>query len=776
MPMELLNAIQFFQLLSLYFFVSILLPALVLYPRVKGFSLPVRFLIYMTVGNFYIINLVQVLELLHCANRVTLVLATVLLAAAAAIVLNHVPVVPYCKGLGKDLRRYFLQQLGFRSLFRHRLREGKQLLCLAGRHLLCLLRETGPDLPFLLLFFLVLWKLNWTGLLENWGFGASDLPVHNKWINDLIQNQIYASGIYPMGMHCMLYYLSLLAGIPAYVSLRLFWLIQYAMTALVLLAFLRGCCRTRFLPYLGLVGYTALRYFHPSVYERFGATLPQEFGMMFILPAVFFLLAFLRERERELEAGINRVVCCSSWLLLCFSLSFSLTITSHFYDTVVALLICIGAAVGCSQWIWKREYFFRILLSGVAGVLLAVLPMAVGFLAGKPLQGSMYWAMNVIGLREYTLPVFRVICIGALAVTGLLVLWLLRLKGKKQRLTADKPVLQHSAAGSLLPVLVGLSLLALVLLLTWRCRGPLDDSFRSIVFRTNISHLLLWISGAAVVVGLCLQLVFRRIQGGFLLSVTTALLLCGIVLISHHLGLPSLMDPARIVIYIAYLLPAAVVFLLDGVLYLLLCILPEGWKKPVPLAAWLITLAGLLVMTSPKHLRVPFGGGHLEMNEAILCTTNIIRENQDQDNKWTIVSANDELQMTWGYGRHVETITFLQEIENCAEETEVTIPTDRVYFYIEKKPLNYANGYNGLIPPVSPEQAEKDLPDNSGLNAYSGPNRSITMSRMYYWAQAFQALYPNELKVYLETEDFVCYYIEQNPYRLYNFAIDYGYN
>ena len=30
--------------------------------------------------------------------------------------------------------------------------------------------------------------------------------------------------------------------------------------------------------------------------------------------------------------------------------------------------------------------------------------------------------------------------------------------------------------------------------------------------------------------------------------------------------------------------------------------------------------------------------------------------------------------------------------------------------------------------------------------------------------------------VYFEDENFVCYYIEQNVYRLYNFAIDYRYN
>ena len=50
------------------------------------------------------------------------------------------------------------------------------------------------------------------------------------------------------------------------------------------------------------------------------------------------------------------------------------------------------------------------------------------------------------------------------------------------------------------------------------------------------------------------------------------------------------------------------------------------------------------------------------------------------------------------------------------------------------------------------------------------------MSRMYYWAQAFMELYPNEMKVYYEDNKFICYKIEQNMYHQYDFAIDYRYN
>ena len=47
---------------------------------------------------------------------------------------------------------------------------------------------------------------------------------------------------------------------------------------------------------------------------------------------------------------------------------------------------------------------------------------------------------------------------------------------------------------------------------------------------------------------------------------------------------------------------------------------------------------------------------------------------------------------------------------------------------------------------------------------------------MYYWAQKFRQMYPNEVEVYYETDNFVCYRVVQNDYRLYNFSIDYDYN
>lgn len=253
----------------------------------------------------------------------------------------------------------------------------------------------------------------------------------------------------------------------------------------------------------------------------------------------------------------------------------------------------------------------------------------------------------------------------------------------------------------------------------------------------------------------------------------SAEIVLGLVLVSGSIGWPMLMEPYRICIYFAYLIPVLIIMTLDGAVNILFFARLPRLQQIAGLA-----LAAFVIVSSANYdwVRNPFGEGHLEMNEAILCTTNILKDNEGQDNKWTIVSSNDEYRMVEKYGRHSETIEFLENMEHWNKTKEVKIPTEKVYFYIEKEPLNYANGYKGVVPPVSEEQAKQALPQNSGLNAYNGINRSTTMSRMYYWAQAFMELYPNEMKIYYENDRFVCYYIEQNVYRLYNFAIQYGYN
>ena len=174
MSMEMLNTLQFVELLCGYLGCTVLLPALVFYRKVKAFPAAGRFLIYFTIGNFYIINLVQVLELAYLSCRGTLLLFTLVPAGVAAVRIYQIPVGAYGRKLVQELRHFVLREMGFRSFVHHRLREVKRFLCFIGRQLVRLLKEVWPDLVFLAVFLGVLWKVCWPGILNNWGFGASD--------------------------------------------------------------------------------------------------------------------------------------------------------------------------------------------------------------------------------------------------------------------------------------------------------------------------------------------------------------------------------------------------------------------------------------------------------------------------------------------------------------------------------------------------------------------------------------------------------------------------
>ncbi len=211
----------------------------------------------------------------------------------------------------------------------------------------------------------------------------------------------------------------------------------------------------------------------------------------------------------------------------------------------------------------------------------------------------------------------------------------------------------------------------------------------------------------------------------------------------------------------------------------LLCTLFDQKKKEIKRNAisLFISVSWVVILTAAGKVRFPSDVPALEAlesNDAIICLTNIIKENKE--GTYTVCSANDELRMVEDYGYFYEIVNFLREMEGEEAEEILTIPTEYVYFFIEKVPIDYTVSYTRSGQTISHEGASHRLPSGGGLSLYQAKNRWILMSRMYYWAQAFQKLYENEMKVYYESDTFICYQVKQNPYRLFDFSIDYGYN
>ncbi len=128
--------------------------------------------------------------------------------------------------------------------------------------------------------------------------------------------------------------------------------------------------------------------------------------------------------------------------------------------------------------------------------------------------------------------------------------------------------------------------------------------------------------------------------------------------------------------------------------------------------------------------------------------------------------------MSEDYGYHHEMHTFLKDLERKGRTHSISIPTEKVYFFIEKVPVIYGRAYRGDEPEISNEYAQEPLPAEMGISMYQGLNRLVEMSKLYEWAQKFAELYPNDVKVYYESDNFVCYCVEQDLYRPFNFDID----
>ncbi len=807
MSMNMLTFLQMTGIFCAYLLVTLGLPAFVLERKLKPeHSLTERFLIYFMIGNFYVMNLVFILQLLKLSNFFTLIMGTLVPTAWAWVTLNRIPVKRIVKEWSVIMRRVSMGLMGRKTLTLRIWMVVKSYLGRFGRMIGRFLFGRTIDTMFVILLLGALIWIYGINIFEYYGYKESDLLVHNYWINAMEENDIFVAGVYPYGFHCMLYYLHAIFRFDNYVILRVFAFPQNIMIHLMLLSFLKLCCKSKYTAYLGTFLYTIGGFWAENTYVRYYSTLPQEYGMLFILPAVYFGFAYFKARSQELAEEAcepmapkeknwrkrwGNIRKSNSFLYLgMFAVSFAMTLSVHFYGTVIAGLYCIAMALGYGFLFFRKRYFREVAATCLVSVVIAVLPMLVAFLGGTPLQGSLGWGMNVImgGNRQASVdadiqdneqigePTDTTSNSDGTNGTS---------EKNSQTISSEEGTVSEGGAGireteekqaekkrlwERLQMLVQKGTDKFVS--GWRVVYNLLNAFILRFVIRESTYAVMCAFPALIFLGVLFFLLKQKCYGAMLISTGIYMLLMTVLIASREIGLPTLMDINRGSIYFAYSLPIVISFVADAVLNL--CFLPMKRKVMLNLVSALCVFAAVGGLWQMGRLKNPRDTQALIMNENIVCLTNIIKG--ERDDSWTIVSATDETQMGFDHGFHYETIIFLEDMENYDARTMIRIPTEKVYFFIEKNPVNYSITYPGSGQAVSEAGAAVKLPENSGIRMYQGDKRWTVMSRMYYWTQEFQRLYPNEMEVYLETDRFICYRIEQNPSRLYNFAIDYGYN
>jgi len=803
--MSTLTIIQTAGLFCAYLGVMVGLPAFVFGRKLAGHRLHERFMIYLMIGNFYVMNLVLLLQQLKISYPVTLILGTLLPAVGGRIAVDRPPVRAFAAEYVKNLKRLAGGQMGFKSFC---YKAGRAL----RRQVARFCRWAGGIIVHrpvdCILTVCILAALCWyygSNILQELGYKASDVPVHNYWINAMNDNNIFVAGVYPHGFHCVMHYLHAVFGFDTYVLLRLTAFLETVMIHLMLLCFLRLCCKNRYAAYLGMFAYLIADFCRLNTYQRYNATLPQEYGMIFILPAVYFGFAYFRVRREELaEETTGGVFRRRSFVYLAgFAMSFAMTLMVHFYGTMVAGIFCAAMAAGYCFLFFRRKYFWNVVVTCLISVVLAVLPMAVAFIGGKPLEGSLRWGMSIItgsgsdDGREEDNP--------AVSDDGNEDSDSAGQGSVGQESMGQDSVGQDSAEGTgeesgdyigagsegysgtspgegfgepvqdEVPRVGGFTLLMQRLKDGWVASFNAMNTFVVKLPHPRYAYWVMYSYFVLILMGVVFLLLRRTCYGAMLISTGVHHLIMSVLLVARAFGLPSLMDTNRTSIYLAYTLPLVLSFLVDGVLCLLLMPVKGKAGTYIGDAVSLVCVAGFagIVWQTGWVKEQHFSPGQ-EMNEAIVCLANIIES--EKDFTWTICSTNDEMQMGMEHGFHYEISSFLEKMEVLDDTNMIRIPTPVVYFFVEKVPLDYYLPYENSGQAISEEGASRALPANLGISMYQGEKRWITMSRLYYWAQEFQNLYPNEMQVYLETDRFVCYRVEQDMNKLFNFAIDYGYN
>lgn len=776
--MHVINALQSLGILVLYTILVLAVPAAVLGRRISGRRLCEKFLICIIAGNFYIINIVFILQFLHISNGFTLFLSTFGAAAAFLIVRDRVRLKSKLAGIWDIFGRFLRKTMGrrtFLELCRKNLGiKFKSLMSRLGVFLL----QYGWELIFAFILSCVICVAYGSNSVINNGYTVSDIPVHNYWINAMSDNDLFVAGVYPYGFHCIIYYMHAVFGIDTYVLLRLFTVTSALYIHLALFAFCRGVCRSVYPAYAAVFLFAAVNMLNRDCVIRYVNNLPQEYGMIFILPSIYFIFEFFRHQKRcpeKLKLSVLRKypdAVMAAEDLVYAAVSFSLTIAVHFYGTMIAGLFCVGVVAGFCGRFFRPRYLAKIFAAFVLGVFLGVLPMAAAVLMGKPMQGSIGWGLSVITGSESATGNNTIVNEGESSreeqsSQGQQDEQQSGIDGQGANQQGSSQETDKTSVSEVIKRLQGISIKTYNSLVSeieeWVF--PSDSVFY--VWFMLISCAVLIIFG--VISGICSDYDY----GARLITAAVSIILIHVLFIADTFGLPMLMDQNRTRIYMTYSMTALVAMDMDLIPYFVSRLINE--KRFYNVVSLIVCTVVCVRAVDVYGIREPIvytASEMLETDGAVYCLGKIIKENEDKT--WTILSANDELRMIDNHGYHYETLELLKEMKSHPE-SRITIPTKNIYVYVEKIPVDYTVEYEGSGQRISREGAAETLPQFSGIVSYTGRYRWIIMSKMYYWAEEFRKLFPEDMSIYYEDEEFICYKLVQNTSNLYNLNIDFGY-
>lgn len=620
-------------------------------------------------------------------------------------------------------------------------------------------------------------------------YGFGDTYVHHSWIYGLMQGQSFSHGIYPEGMHAVVYAMYALFGIRVYNVLLYLQSIHSAVFLLSAYALIRELFPWRCSGLLVLTVFLTMRV--TCIDEVFSMsrlqwTLPQEFALYTVFTIPLFLVRYLKHAGPVMRRGKQSRMFWSDDLLM-FALGIAVSFSVHFYATIMAIFSCAGVAMILCRRLFHWRRFVPVAASAILAVLVSAVPMGVGLAEGIPLQGSLNWALgvmegtydesgSVVDTTEPTAPANETTAFETVAPevpqetyqpvaqpsqgekgqNKIGAVWNRLTNAIKEM--AGRREYYYGIDGM---ILLGLCALYWLGCLLWHVLGwVLRKKFHVRSFPTEL------LDGYATVATICV--VFM------------------VMLSNDSFGIPPLVAGSRLLAVKNVFLVALLAVPLDlaGVLLASFC---GTWVMQCMGAVGAAAVLAVIVSSGQYHGYLYYEASRFP---AAVEVSNSIIDTFPKD-QFTIVSTTDEIYQIIEHGFHEEYLTFLENYK----KDNYYLPTPYVFFFVEKHPLQYGHSHfftgpewlalpryqnnweNSLCPQmltgvISDDKADREIVIK-GTKLSLGYtllfNRETVESAAARYIRILRNQYPNNISVYYEDEDFVCYCLKQNPDRLIQF-------
>ena len=787
--------VEFIKVLSGYIFLMYLWPSVIFRKKLSGKSLTFQFAFCSTVSILLSNTIILGLGLFHILNEG--IVRWIYYGTFFLSIFKE-----------KELRRYIFAHIkrtlsgtqGWKLLIFRQAESLKIIIVNSFQQLNKKIK--GRKIEYGILFVLIVFAVAYFsyGAFQCHSYGWGDMYVHHAWIYGLKEGKIFSAGIYPEAMHCFIYCMNDLFGISVYSCMMFLGEIHVSALLLAIYCFLREVMKSKYTVYLVLAAFLTIDMVCvDEIYgmSRMQYTIPQEFGLYTQFLCALYLVRFLRRNPEEGKA--KRKVWNDDLFLFMTSLAASLAI--HFYVTMMAFFLCAAIAIFGIVKVFKKENFKSLVIAVLAGMIISAAPMVLAYASGIPLQGSLNWGMNVMNgtdTKEGRTQQAQSIASENNAETS---------SQNESESQSSESIQQESGVQSSQSVTSEEKQQTETNDALEQEQTSQKKSRKTIweyikmVYKYGYAQLYgdtraKWLLGFTLIAGILsvinwiiTAIRFRKLPFELYLGITAASVTFMILYAAPFLGLPEIIAGARLCLTEQVLLLSMMALPADEVLFAI------GRRKMACILPYLSVLGVAAIYAGTNYFGVYHGYLYYELtryNSVVNLTNRIASEYPKQ--RYTIISTTDEIYQVIESGWHEEILDFYYK----SKLEKYYIPTEYLFFYVEKNPIQYAQYHffagprwlaqkkysqyykysNAVISEGSAIKSSKISEDVLGepltdmgkaSDAYSNlKNRTILESELYFWCQDFKARLPYEIQVYYEDEDVVCYMIKQNPEHLYN--------